>query len=155
MFRTFNQTFESEQVFLDFRSSSLTSFFCNFWKVWIRTISVTSEISLFPNFLTQKQEIISKLFFANFLQFKKTGYFRKISELQKTNFSVTRKNKKFGNFRLTQCLSSLTTLHTTLTRHEARSYDQLFSTCGRGQLFFQATLKTNVVLTDQYWHHKA
>jgi len=94
-------------------------------------------------------------FFAIFLQFKKTGYLRKISELRKTNFSVTRENEKFGNFCLTQGLSSLTILHTTLTRHEARSYAQLFSTCGRGQLFFQATLKTNLVFTDQYWHHKA
>jgi hypothetical protein len=32
-------------------------------------------------FLTQKQEIIAKLFLRNFREFKKTGYFQKISEL--------------------------------------------------------------------------
>jgi len=37
--------------------------------------------------LTQKQEIVSKLFSQNF---QKTGYFWKISELQKPNYSETR-----------------------------------------------------------------
>ncbi len=58
----------------------------------------------FPNFWTQKQEIISKLFSRNFREFQKTGYFQKISEFWKMNFSGTRENKKFGNFRLTQGL---------------------------------------------------
>jgi len=43
--------------------------------------------------LTTKQEIfskfISKLFSQNFCEFEKTGYFQKISELRKTNYSVT------------------------------------------------------------------
>ncbi len=65
----------------------------------------------FPNFLTQKQgfltqkqEIISECFFAKFSQVQKNGYFQKISELQKMNFSETRENNKFRNFRLTQGL---------------------------------------------------
>jgi hypothetical protein len=108
------------------------SFFRNFRKVRIRTnseIFVSWEVletavfnpktgvsKLFPNFLTQKQgfltqkqEIISKLFSElysqNFCEFEKNGYFRKISELRKTNFSETRENEKFGNFRLTQGLT--------------------------------------------------
>ncbi len=59
-------------------------------------------------FMTQKQEIIyeliSKLFLQNFREFKKFGFFRKKSELQTLNISETRKNEKFGNFRLTQGL---------------------------------------------------
>ncbi len=42
----FKSEFESEQVFCNFRSSILTSFFCNFWKVRNRTnseYSVNSE----------------------------------------------------------------------------------------------------------------
>jgi hypothetical protein len=75
-FPTLNQTlesvFESERVFRNFRNSILTSFFCNFWKVWNRTISKFSVIWNIwkPLFLTLKQEIISKLiselFFQNF-----------------------------------------------------------------------------------------
>ncbi len=118
----------SEQVFRDFQSSSLTSFFHNFWKVWNRTnseFSVNSECSetpvseLFPNFsqlfanfltknrlfLTLKQEIISEFFSQNFREFEKNGYLRKISEIRKTNFSETCENKKFRNFHLTQGLN--------------------------------------------------
>jgi len=36
--------------------------------------------------------------------FENSGYFQKISELRKTNFSETHENKKFGNFHLTQGL---------------------------------------------------
>ncbi len=56
-------------------------------------------------FLTQEQEIISELFSQNFCEFEKTGYFQNISELQKPNYSKTRKSKKLGKFRLTQGLS--------------------------------------------------
>jgi hypothetical protein len=60
-------------------------------------------------FLTKNHEIIfkliSELFLQNFCEFKKTGYFRKISKLQKPNYSETRENKKFGKFRLLQGLS--------------------------------------------------
>ncbi len=51
-FQTFNWTFKSvfelEQVFCNFRSSSLTSFFRNFLKFWNRTISKISECSENP-----------------------------------------------------------------------------------------------------------
>ncbi len=64
--------------------------------------------------LTQKQEIISKLFYElslqNFHQFGKTGYCQKNSELQKANFSETGENEKFGNFRLTKGLSKFISL---------------------------------------------
>jgi len=58
-------------------------------------------------------ELFSKLKFPNFFQtflrkfceFKNSGYFRKISKLQKSNFSETRENKKFRNFRLKQGLT--------------------------------------------------
>ncbi len=43
--------------------------------------------------------------FAKFLWVQKTGYFHKISELRKTNFSETSENKKFRNFCLTQGLT--------------------------------------------------
>jgi len=55
-------------------------------------------------FLILKQEIISEIFAQNFCEFEKPGYFQKISELQKLNYSETRENKKFGNFCLTQGL---------------------------------------------------
>jgi len=66
-------------------------------------------LQTFPNFLTQKQEIISelisKLFLQNFCKFEKTRYFRKISELRKPNYSETRENKKFEKLCLTQGLT--------------------------------------------------
>jgi len=112
-FRTWTQMFESEfeleQVFRNFQSSVLTSFFRNFWKVWNRTNSELSEnFGMFgnpcfwpktpcfwqrkpvfdpqtPGFASKKQEIIcelmSELFLQNFCEFEKTGYFWKISEL--------------------------------------------------------------------------
>jgi len=53
-------------------------------------------------FFDQKQEIISELFLQNFCEFKKFGFFRKISKLRKPNISETLENEKFRNFRLTQ-----------------------------------------------------
>jgi len=115
--------FESERVFGAFRNLILTSFFHNFWKVWNRTISkfsVNSECSVTPvltpkpsitGFLNQKQKIICKLFCElfsqNFCEFEKTGHFRKISELQKPNYSKTRENEKFRKFPLSQGLNKL------------------------------------------------
>jgi len=74
--------------FLRYPKFDFNVIFCNFWKVRNRTnskFSVNSECSetpvseLFPNFLTQKHEIISelisKLFLQNFCEFEKTGYF--------------------------------------------------------------------------------
>jgi len=61
-------------------------------------------------FLTQKQEIISKviseLFLRNFCEFKKTGYFQKNSKLRKLNYSETHENEKCRKFCLMQGLTS-------------------------------------------------
>ncbi len=59
-------------------------------------------LEIFDPFISK---LISKLFLRNFHEFKKTGYFRKISKLRKLNYSKTRENKKFGKFCLTQGLS--------------------------------------------------
>ena len=148
----FESEFESEQVFRDFRSSSLSSFFRNFQKFRKKTISEISEHSenpvselseVFPKFSklfdpktgffdskTQNLHtffeifkiyiqfwIISKLFsklkfpnffpnfFAKILRVRKFRFFQKISELRQPNISETRKNEKFGKFRLTQGLN--------------------------------------------------
>ncbi len=107
------------QVGTSFRKNKnliLASFFCNFWKIWNRTNSeyfVSSEYLETPVFdpktglLTQKGDFDPNLFLNFFVKFswiQKTGVFRKISKLQKSNNSETRKNEKFGNFRLLQGL---------------------------------------------------
>jgi hypothetical protein len=65
--------------------------------------------TLFPNFLTQKQEIISelvsKLFLQNFREFKKPVISETFPNFKKTNFSETLENEKF--FRPTQGLNGL------------------------------------------------
>jgi len=84
----FESEFESERVFHDFRSSILTSFFCNFWKVGNRTnseCSVSSECLETPVF-DPKTTVFDLNLFPN--------YFRKIFvSLKKTDIS-----KKFPNF---------------------------------------------------------
>ncbi len=108
--------------FLQFLKFELNVIFCNFQKVQNRTnseIFISSEFY----FLTQKQvfwpknrvfwpknrvfwpknrKLFPSFFHKIFASSKKA-----ISELRKMNFSETRKNKKFGNFRLMQGLTKI------------------------------------------------
>ncbi len=69
-FQTFNQTFESEQVFCDFRSSSLSSFFVIFGNFGIEQFPKFLNVwkTLFPNF-SELFQTLSELFDT------KTGFF--------------------------------------------------------------------------------
>jgi len=102
----FNQTFESERVFCNFRTSSLMSFFRKFRKVRKITISEISEhlenpvseiselyqtfFELFPNFLTQKQGFLTQTFTYFFQTFWNLrtflNNFQTFSELKFPNF---------------------------------------------------------------------
>jgi hypothetical protein len=94
----------SEQVFHNFRSSSLTSFFLNFWKVWNRTNSEIfkslefSEIAVFnpktwvSELFDPKTENYFRTFFASsknwlFLNFKKQT-FPKLAKMKSSEISV-------------------------------------------------------------------
>ncbi len=106
--------FDFNVIFLQFLESSEK----NKFQIITFECSETPVSELFPNFLTQKQgfltqkleiisELISKLFLQNFVKFENTGYFQKISELWKPNYSETRENKKFRKFCLMQGLNKL------------------------------------------------
>ncbi len=97
--------------------------FCNFRKVRnrrISEISVNLECSETPVFdpktlknrvfWPKNRKLFPNLFPNYFCEFKKTGYFQKISELWKPNYSETRKNEKFGKFRLLQGLRIMSVL---------------------------------------------
>ncbi len=111
-FQLYCQTINSKNL-LKFKISSVEegSVFSNLFQSHptSKKLHLLAKITCFwESFLSQKQEIISKLisklFLQNFREFEKTRYFQKISELQKPNYFKTRKNEKFGKFRLTQGL---------------------------------------------------
>jgi hypothetical protein len=55
-------------------------------------------------FWPKNRKLFLNLFLNYFREFEKTGYFQKISELWKPNYSKTCENQKFGKFRLMQGL---------------------------------------------------
>ncbi len=86
-----------KQVFLlDFK------FYVVFLEIFEIYVQFWLISKLFPNL---NFRTYFRTFSQNFREFENSCYFRKISELQKWNFSETRKNEKFGNFCLTQGLT--------------------------------------------------
>ncbi len=107
-FPTFNQTFElvfeSERVFRDFQSSSLTSFFRKFRKVWKIIISKISKVSKIPNFkeLFQNFSELFPNFFQTFPKLfdPKTGFFDSKTQTLHTFFKIFKIYVHFQNLRI-------------------------------------------------------
>ncbi len=125
--RTSESVFKSERVFCDFRNSILTSFFCNFRKVWNRTnskLSINSECLETPVFdpNTLKNRVFwpkNRVFdpktgnyfqtyfwtiFAKFLRVRKDQIFPKNFRTSITELFRNLRKQKLGKFHLSQGL---------------------------------------------------
>ncbi len=103
----FESEFESEQVFWNFQSLILTSFFCNFWKVRKRTnseYSVNLECSETPVFDPKPPVFTSK---TGFFDPNLFPFLENFCELKKMD--ISKKNPNFGNRTIPKLSNSETT----------------------------------------------
>jgi hypothetical protein len=95
----FSKLFDQKTGFFALKPQILHHFF--------EIFEIYEIFELLPNFLPNLNfGTFFRTFSRKFHEFKNSGFFRKISELRKPNISETHENEKFGNFRLTQGLTS-------------------------------------------------